>query len=245
MIVEGLGIDPEDVMTRTGPSVKKALALLEEQGEVESRKYMPHQQRYRKRNRNGRKCGGLNVFGEPCGAPPLKKGTVVDGVEASGDFCLRHDGDLPETAWKRFTQEGNRVAAEKRRQPRPLELLAETINKSPHVVFDPFFRTLGYEWDDEELALVPSDKGGAKIVGFSREGVARLSKHDDLAAMREAAKELQNRLWGKPRLAMELAGGGAAAAVVVPNNPERNNAVAKVLVECGAVEPTPIDPDDQ
>lgn len=97
-------------------------------------------------------------------------------------------------------------------------------------------RVLGYTMDPEtgELSLDPN--GGAKIVGFSREGVARVSKHDNLELQMRAARDLADRFYGKPRTANDLAGQNVNAVVInMPSDPEHYNHVARVLIETGAV----------
>jgi hypothetical protein len=45
-----------------------------------------------------RTCRGITTRGKPCGANPLKPGTVIEGVTVSGRWCRQHDEDLPDSA---------------------------------------------------------------------------------------------------------------------------------------------------
>lgn len=201
--------------------------------------------RKRRTNADGtpRRCGGKNLYGEPCGAMPLRKGTLIEGDPASGDYCLRHDPSLPGDAWKRLFQEkGSQTAAARPRQPAPFDQMAQAVAEAPALLMRPYLDTLGLDWDSDTGELKPrirkdgSEDPGARIVGFSREGVARISKHKNLDAHMRAAKELADRLYGKPRQSMELAGSTSGATVVhVPMDAERAGKVSRILVECGAV----------
>jgi hypothetical protein len=189
-----------------------------------------------------RKCKGLNAMGAPCKSPPLKKGTEIEGVTVSGDYCLCHDPSIPEGSWRRFWQEkgskaGSQALRSRPRALRPFDIMADAIEKAPGIMFRAHLRTLGYELDPDTLELVPLPGGGAKIVGFSREGYARVSKHDDLNAMRQAEKDLADRLYGKPRQAVDVgAGGSGMVGIVIPQTAERARVVLDVLQESGAIQ---------
>lgn len=115
--------------------------------------------------------------------------------------------------------------------------MTDAIEKAPSILFAAHLKTLGYEMDPDTLELVPLEKGGAKIVGFSREGYARVSKHDDLNAMRQAEKDLADRLYGKPRQAMDVgASGGGMVGIIIPQTAERARVVLDVLQESGAIQ---------
>jgi hypothetical protein len=114
--------------------------------------------------------------------------------------------------------------------------MSQAMAEAPGLFMRPHLEALGVEWDPDTGALVQKTEG-AKIVGFSREGVARVSKHKDLEAQQRASERLLDRLFGKPRQALELGSqGGGMAIVQIPRTPERARAVAKVLIESGAVD---------
>jgi hypothetical protein len=119
-----------------------------------------------------------------------------------------------------------------------MEMLAQAISEAPDILFRPYFESLGYEWDKETGQLRPLE-GDAALgevhVGFSREGVARRSKVKNLAGQRLAARELTERLFGKPRQAMELASSSGAGGITMPVNIERAQIVSHVLKEAGAI----------
>lgn len=189
----------------------------------------------------GRKCHGLNLAGEPCGASPLSPGKEVEGTVVTGEWCLAHDPDVPEGSWKRFVQDpGTKALKSKGKIRRPLEIFGAAVDLAPALLFEAHLDSLGLVWDPDTGTLHrnpdPELAKGARIVGFSREGVARVSKHKDLGAQRQAEKELMDRVFGKPRQALEVAGGtGGMAVVQIPQTTERAHNVAKILVETGAV----------
>lgn len=114
-------------------------------------------------------------------------------------------------------------------------MLAQAFAKAPGLLVKPQLEALGFEWDEKTGALVDLDDG-ATHVGFSREGVARKSKIADHAMRMKAANDLVDRIFGKPRQAVELGAEGSGMAVaIVPKDAGRYRAVAKVLLEAGAI----------
>jgi hypothetical protein len=211
--------------------------------------------RLAKANPDGSKrmCNGLNIFGEPCKMPPLKKGTIVEGSPASGDSCLFHDTTLPPDTWKRhFQEKGTQTVKAQPRTVSPMELLAQAVAKAPSVLFESHLRAIGKEWDADTGTVVQKyDKEGrpdlgARIVGFSREGVARVSRHRNLEVQMRAENYLADRLWGKPRQSVDVAGDGIGAAVmVIPMDANRANAVATILQQAGALFAPPVQQDGE
>jgi hypothetical protein len=57
----------------------------------------------------------------------------------------------------------------------------------------------------------------------------------DLGAQRQAEKELLDRLFGKPKTAVDIGGGDGVAIIQIPKTAERAQIVAQYLMESGAV----------
>lgn len=113
--------------------------------------------------------------------------------------------------------------------------MAHAMSLAPALFFEAHLKSAGLVWDPDTGTVRKRKNGGAKIVGFSREGVARVSKHDDLEAQRRATNDLWDRMFGKARQSMELAGGGSGMAMItIPQTADRAKAVSKVLIESGA-----------
>jgi len=195
------------------------------------------EQRKERAKRGHRKCHGKNIYGEPCGAAPLRKGTEIEGIIVDGNWCLKHDPSVPDGAWNRFVQEpGSNALRNKPKVRRPLELLGEAIVKAPGLLMQPYLEALGLAWNEETEELVKVGDG-AKIVGFSREGYARVSKHKDLEAQQRAAERMLDRVFGKPRQAVDVgAGGNGMVGIVIPQTAERARVVLDVLQESGALQ---------
>ncbi|MCA1837475.1 MAG: hypothetical protein LC674_01435, partial [Actinobacteria bacterium] len=174
------------------------------------------------------------IYGEPCGASPLKPGTLIEGVEVAGDFCMKHDPDVPDGAWKRFVQDPALAVRRSQKIPTPFELMAQAMAKAPGLIFRPHLEALGLQWDAETDEFVKVGDG-ARVIGFSREGYARVSKHKDLDLQMRAAERLKDRIYGKPRQALDVAGGLAHVQVAVPKTLDRAKIVAKVLQDAGAI----------
>ncbi len=149
-------------------------------------------------------CHGERKAGGPCGANPIRPGTVVAGVAVSGNYCIHHDPDLPESA--RIA--GKQPGAGRPAVPRHTDVARRLVEENIIAVQRPYWRTLGF---DVEIGpngprLVPLEDGGAKLFGTSKTGLVRMSKFDDLGAMMGASERLQDRTFGRPRQALEHTG---------------------------------------
>lgn len=132
-----------------------------------------------------RKCHGENLQGKPCGANPLKAGTVIDGTKAKGKHCRAHDPDLPETARIQGAQPG----AGRPKNPRVVDVMRDRVERKIEQVLGPYFDALE----------------GA-VVHATFEGEVIPSAHPDLGARIAAAEKLLDRVYGKPGQAIELTG---------------------------------------
>lgn len=155
-----------------------------------------------------RRCNGTNAAGNPCDSPPLRKGTVIDDVKVSGDWCRAHDPELPDSARPGGAQPG----AGRPRLPRPSEIMQRLAEENVLALQRPYWRTLGYDVliGPDGPYLVELAEGGAKM-SATFEGRVKVSQHDDLGAQMAAAEKLQDRVYGKPKQATEISGpdGGA------------------------------------
>lgn len=236
---------------RERENVVLALKQMEEEGY----RYKPVRKnaavRKRKKLREARKCHGLNGVGEPCGASCLKKGAVIEDVEVSGDFCMFHDPDLPADYWKRNFQAVGTEASSSRSHAlrRPLELFSEAMIHAPHLLLEPHLKGLGLEWDEKTQRVVPKTVNGKRAkgavhVGFSRDGDAKRSRFEDVGLQAKLANDLLDRLYGKARMSMDLAGEASIKLPEIPQTVERGREVAQILAECKATPSLPGDTDD-
>jgi len=154
-----------------------------------------------------RACHAKNLQGKPCGAVPLKPGTVIEGVTVTGKWCRQHDKDLPDKA----RIGGEQPGAGRPPKPKPTEVMRQLVENHVQVVMAPHFRTLGYDVirneETGQLELVELPEGGAKLHGTSaRSGRIQVSEHDDLGAHIAAAERLLDRVYGRPKQATEITG---------------------------------------
>jgi hypothetical protein len=72
-----------------------------------------------------RVCKAKTTRGKPCGAPPLKPGTVIEGVRVTGKWCRQHDQDLPDSARIGGAQPG----AGRPPKPRVIDVILASITE--------------------------------------------------------------------------------------------------------------------
>jgi hypothetical protein len=190
-----------------------------------------------------RDCKGENAKGGPCGAHPLKPGTVIEGVTVKGEHCRRHDPDLPDHA--RFGSHAQAKAAGEQGgrppMPKPTDIARTLIEANELALQRPYWLALGYDVvlgkGGPELVTIPT--GGVKVHGESKDGTIVVSDHLDLNAMQEAAERLWNRVYGKPKQSTEISGPGGGPIehehASVPTDQEFHEDVAKLLAEAEAV----------
>jgi hypothetical protein len=137
-------------------------------------------------SRNGQKrhCHGTTKRGTPCGAVPLKAGTVIDGTEVTGKWCRQHDQDLPDSARIGGAQPG----AGRPRNPRAVEVLREKIEADIEMWLCPLVDAL-----TAERGVVVGD-GPMAHVEFFADHPTRL----------RAVKDAFDRAFGKPAQTHEL-----------------------------------------
>lgn len=151
-----------------------------------------------------RTCTGTSIrTGKPCKASPLK--------HTDPPRCAAHpiDPDSPRFGSPAQAREAAKTAG-RPRKPRLPDLFRELLEKESDVIARPFFRALGYEVEvTEDLGwhLSPLPEGGVKLYGESKDGDIYVSGHDDIGAMMGAARELIDRVYGKPKQSTEISGG--------------------------------------
>ena len=176
-----------------------------------------------------RNCKAKNQKGGPCGAYPLKPGTVIDGIAVKGKHCRKHDPDLSDSARLACAQPG----AGRPKLPTPSEIARQLIERNVLALQKPYWRTLGYDVvigaDGPELVEIPD--GGAKVYGESKDGDICVSELDDLAAMMTAAEKLQDRVYGRPRQSTEITGpDGGALLLIAPDDAVTKSQRAAMLL---------------
>jgi hypothetical protein len=149
-----------------------------------------------------RACKGTTRAHKPCGANPLKPGTVIEGVTVSGQWCRQHDLDLPDSA----RIGGATPGAGRKPKPTPTEIARNLVEKYELALQRPYWLALGYDVriGEDGPELVERADGGAKLFGESKDGEIRVSSHEDLGAMIAAAEKLWDRVYGKARQRNEV-----------------------------------------
>lgn len=180
-----------------------------------------------------RRCKGKTKAGKACSSHPLKE----------SDFCLSHsDAKTRESVG--FVADNGKAG--RPRVPTATEVMRQVVEEHVTVILAPHFAVLGYELlieQDEKgetkIGLKPLEEGGAKLFGESRDGVVKMSTHEDLGAQLAAAEKILDRALGRPKQATELTGAGGGPVEVdmigVPTEADFHEGVAKILQEAGAV----------
>lgn len=152
-----------------------------------------------------RTCHSKTKAGKPCGANPLKPGTVIEGVKVSGKWCRQHDQDLPSSAKLDRTRTREQMGG-RPKKPTPTEVERKLIEANIVALERPYWRTLGYDvlLGEDGPYLVELEGGGAKLFGESKDGYINVSTVDDLGAMIAAAEKLRDRVYGKPKQSSEV-----------------------------------------
>jgi hypothetical protein len=144
-----------------------------------------------------RRCKSKTKAGRRCRAAPLK----------GRETCSAHDRMRPDE--DRFGSplfSARAGASAKPHKPHPHDEMLRLAEEHARVILAPLFRTLGLELhDDGTVSSCP----GAVIIA-KHEGKVFPSEVPDLAAQMAAARDLLDRVYGRPRQALELAGADGA-----------------------------------
>jgi len=98
------------------------------------------------------------------------------------------------------------------RKLKPMEVERRLMEEYAIAWMRPYWAILGFDVAiDEEsgnLYLAERADGGAKLYGESKEGVIKMTDHDDLGAQMAAAEKLRDRVFGRPKQTTEVSGPG-------------------------------------
>jgi hypothetical protein len=93
-----------------------------------------------------RECKGEKKTGGPCGAAPLKPGTEIDGIKATGDYCRTHDPDLPaDTRFGSPQQAREAATGVVRRFPRMRDVMERKLEEEADRIVDAQLEALNAE----------------------------------------------------------------------------------------------------
>lgn len=133
-----------------------------------------------------RTCKATAKAGNPCGAKPLKPGTVIEGVTVSGEWCRTHDEDLPASAKLDRTRTPEQMGG-RPKTPRVVDVIRERIEQNDGVT-----NTLL----DALTAM--------KAVVVATRDEAHVEMVPDHQIRIQAARELLDRGYGRPHQSSEL-----------------------------------------
>lgn len=175
-----------------------------------------------------RKCTGQTKYGGGCAAPAM----------IGEAFCYAHHPDPKVRAAHRETlalaaENSGGVSA-----PSPLQMARAATEKAAVHMVQPYLRSIGLEARvvDGEIEFVETEGGGAKLFAASKDGLVRVSDHDDLGAQMAAVEKLLDRVFGKPKQTTEMTGsGGGPIRAEVVSTSDRAAEVARILAEAGAL----------
>lgn len=176
------------------------------------------------------RCSKKTKAGKPCKAWAL----------SGRDFCMAHADEATRAEMGFGGPVNGAKGGAATRVPKPLEMARTLLEENAAVILRPHFRTLGYDVEvtgEGRLELSELEGGGAKVYGESKDGVINMSAYDDLAAMINAAEKLLDRIFGRPRQAMELTGDGGGpieTRELLPSDADFHSEVAAVLAEAEA-----------
>lgn len=129
------------------------------------------------------------------------------------------------------------------RVPRATELARRLVEENIAVVLAPYWRVLGFDVvvsDDGGLELRPRAEGGAKLYGESREGIVRVSRFEDLGAMVRVAELLQDRVFGRPKQAVEHTAPDGPILSALVMDPTIAEDARDLLRRAAAAQPKPV-----
>lgn len=95
----------------------------------------------------------------------------------------------------------------------PFDVAREAVRQHAELLIRPHFKALGYDIEIKQttdgpiLHIAELPEGGAKVYGESKDGEIIPSNIEDLAAQIVAAEKLIDRLYGRPKVAVEHSGG--------------------------------------
>jgi hypothetical protein len=147
------------------------------------------------------------------------KHTIVKG-KRKGEVCNRPTYEDTDACWGHQSKEakaekGFGGAQQNSGRPKlkdPFDVAREAVRQHAELLIAPHFKALGFDIriettdDGPILHLDKSEGGAAKLYGESKDGVIVPSDLEDIGAQIAAAEKILDRLFGKPRQALELSG---------------------------------------
>lgn len=212
-----------------------------------SRKYTPKQRRAaneRRRKQLAKKrarenpgappprCKGFTWKGTRCELPPLIPENWDGPNEPTGLYCVHHDPAITREETDAFILHGS-ANKPLPRKITPGELAHILVQRSPGALLEPYLKALGLEITED--GGLEKTRKGLRIHGFSRGGEVVRSPYEDLVAQVNVAEKLYDRVYGKPRQAVDLASQNTTVSVSVEMNVERVEQVVTVLGKAGAL----------
>jgi hypothetical protein len=131
-----------------------------------------------------RTCEGTTKKGKPCGANPLKPGTVIGGVTVTGKWCRQHDLDLPDSA----RIGGATPGAGRPRKPREVDVIRESLEARAGMI--------------DEMLREAMLANRAVVVGNGP--TAHMEMVPDWPTRITAAREILDRSYGRSKQSSEV-----------------------------------------
>lgn len=180
-------------------------------------------------------CKATNKAGLPCRASAWANGYCIAHQPAEVRKAVGH---------KSGTRDGQTHRDGSRAIPiRVPELAKRIVEANAAAVLYPYLRALGLKAMREkasgQIVVVPDPAGRARLYGTSKDGRVVMSSYEDLGAMIAAAEKLLDRIYGRPKQALSIAGEpgqpGVGVQVSVAGDQNRAFEVAQILASAGAV----------
>lgn len=174
-----------------------------------------------------------------------KCGHIVKKGKRRGEVCGRATYEKTDACWghqpKNVKESKGFGGPQENSGPKkledPFDVAREAVRQHAELLIRPHFKTLGYDIHIEQtddgpiLKLEQLEGGGAKVYGESKDGEIIPSNIEDLAAQIVAAEKIIDRLWGRPRQAVEMTGAdGGPVEMIAVSRPEAEQGKLLALV---------------
>jgi hypothetical protein len=173
-------------------------------------------------------CRATSKTGNPCKASAWANG-----------YCIAHQPE--EVRKKAGHKSGTREGGGQRDPLRVPELAKRIVEANAAAILYPYVRAMGLKLMRHkltgEIVAVPDPRGRAKLYGTSKDGRIVMSNYEDLAAMVAVAEKLIDRVYGRPKQSLTVAGDGdgSPVTVAVAGDKGRASEVAQILAMTGAI----------
>jgi hypothetical protein len=152
-------------------------------------------------------CVGTTKKGGPCDSWPLP----------DSDRCISHS---PKEVQESLGFGGTQPGAGRPKLPKPMDLARQLVERHAIAILRPHFKALGLMLEDDGSTTL-LDHGA--VVVYQGEATTI----EDLAAQIGAARELLDRVYGKPRQQTELTGADGGPVEVVVEARQRAEAMSR------------------